>query len=386
MAITPFRTILAATAAILALFTGGCKYPVNVATILANDPGQRFVDHKYLSDRPIAQLINMPNNSDLQESFEIDKDTNIEIYGVGELIYNLADVEPRYFFKGDDIELFFKSDSIARQFIFPWSDSKGKGENKVINIGKDVELKAILYQDSVNNKYYTEIRLPWKAVGVLTPKPGTQFGVEVVIGDCDDHFKQKGKIAWYNTSKDPLYQKNRVYGRVLLQGNSDINPPAASGELLSMQAVPNPNFRIAAPWQNFPVSEIEHTVAGSVKDKYDLSAKLRSCWTKDSLYFFVEVQDGNFDRIKKQEISNQQTFLDYGWIENEKHEKIWIMHAMNSKWAGGAVKNQQTDQVLHLKAGKYVLHYVTDESHTYNDWDDDGPLTPFYGVVIYQKK
>ncbi len=76
---------------------------------------------------------------------------------------------------------------------------------------------------------------------------------------------------------------------------------------------------------------------------------------------------------------------DYGWIESaEKGNKVWEMKYEKTKWAGGAKKNRKIDQVIHLAAGKYILLYNTDSSHSFNDWNADPPDDPFhYGITVY---
>jgi hypothetical protein len=79
---------------------------------------------------------------------------------------------------------------------------------------------------------------------------------------------------------------------------------------------------------------------------------------------------------------------DFGWIESaEKGNKIWEMKYDETRWAGGAKKNRKVDQVIHLPAGKYILLYNTDDSHSFNDWNSDPPDDPFhYGITVYSVK
>ncbi len=78
---------------------------------------------------------------------------------------------------------------------------------------------------------------------------------------------------------------------------------------------------------------------------------------------------------------------DYGWIENEDTgEKVWKMTYEQTRWAGGARKNRKVDQLLTLPPGEYILHYRTDDSHSFNDWNDDPPDDPIhYGITLYKE-
>jgi hypothetical protein len=77
---------------------------------------------------------------------------------------------------------------------------------------------------------------------------------------------------------------------------------------------------------------------------------------------------------------------DYGWIENaETGAKVWEMDYDQTRWAGGARKNRKIDDNISLPAGNYILFYNTDDSHTFNNWNDDPPDDPyFYGITVYR--
>jgi hypothetical protein len=66
-------------------------------------------------------------------------------------------------------------------------------------------------------------------------------------------------------------------------------------------------------------------------------------------------------------------------------ETIWEMtYRMTSK-AGGAGKNRMTDRSIVLDKGEYELHFQTDDTHSYNDWNDDPPRDPaHWGISVYR--
>jgi len=80
--------------------------------------------------------------------------------------------------------------------------------------------------------------------------------------------------------------------------------------------------------------------------------------------------------------------FDYGWIEDANTGKVvWEMTYRMTEHAGGASKNRLYDDVISLKAGEYVLHYETDGSHSFNDWNSDPPHDPVnYGITLYLVK
>ncbi len=78
-------------------------------------------------------------------------------------------------------------------------------------------------------------------------------------------------------------------------------------------------------------------------------------------------------------------FVDYGWIENASTGKItWEMTHRNTEHAGGASKNRQFDGLIKLHKGYYIAHYITDDSHSYRDWNASPPYEPgAWGLSIY---
>ncbi|MBI2430103.1 MAG: hypothetical protein HYV29_15150 [Ignavibacteriales bacterium] len=75
---------------------------------------------------------------------------------------------------------------------------------------------------------------------------------------------------------------------------------------------------------------------------------------------------------------------DYGWIINAKtREQVWEMTMRNTVHAGGASKNRLADEFIILPKGDYLVFYQTDDSHAYNDWNDDKPYdAESYGITI----
>jgi hypothetical protein len=75
---------------------------------------------------------------------------------------------------------------------------------------------------------------------------------------------------------------------------------------------------------------------------------------------------------------------DYAWIENEARQKVWVMRASETLRAGGVSKNRMVDVVVDLPMGTYTVHYRTDDSHAFGDWNNDPPRdAEHYGVTVY---
>jgi len=75
---------------------------------------------------------------------------------------------------------------------------------------------------------------------------------------------------------------------------------------------------------------------------------------------------------------------DYGWIVNAKtRETVWEMSYRNTVHAGGASKNRLADEFITLPKGNYIVYYQTDDSHSYNNWNDSKPYdAESYGITV----
>ena len=65
---------------------------------------------------------------------------------------------------------------------------------------------------------------------------------------------------------------------------------------------------------------------------------------------------------------------DYGWIVNTANGRtVWEMRYRDTEHAGGDGKNRLVDTTLSLRRGNYVVYFVTDDSHSYDDWNAGPP-------------
>ncbi len=77
--------------------------------------------------------------------------------------------------------------------------------------------------------------------------------------------------------------------------------------------------------------------------------------------------------------------FDYGWIINAgTRETVWEMDYSSTRHGGGAKKNRMVRDELTLEAGEYILYYVTDGSHSYEEWNQLPPYDPiFWGITVH---
>ena len=83
--------------------------------------------------------------------------------------------------------------------------------------------------------------------------------------------------------------------------------------------------------------------------------------------------------------SSERVFVDYGWIVDARtRKKVWQMDKWNTSWAGGARKNRSFMGEVPLPAGDYIAYYVSDDSHSFGDWNEMPPYDPLHwGMFIY---
>jgi hypothetical protein len=76
--------------------------------------------------------------------------------------------------------------------------------------------------------------------------------------------------------------------------------------------------------------------------------------------------------------------FDYGWITDAStRERVWEMRYYDTENAGGDEKNRAVDKVLHLEKGSYLVNFVTDDSHSYGDWNSAAPIDgEFWGITL----
>jgi len=75
---------------------------------------------------------------------------------------------------------------------------------------------------------------------------------------------------------------------------------------------------------------------------------------------------------------------DFGWLVNaETRQRVWDMNLKDVEYAGGARKNIRYNGDITLPKGTYELYYVSDDSHSNDDWNARPPYDPFnYGVTV----
>jgi hypothetical protein len=83
-----------------------------------------------------------------------------------------------------------------------------------------------------------------------------------------------------------------------------------------------------------------------------------------------------------------RTMYDYGWIEDAGTGKVvWEMTYAMTFHAGGGRKNRMVTTKIILDRGTYILHYVSDDSHSFGQWNVDPPDDPtMWGITLYKEE
>ena len=79
---------------------------------------------------------------------------------------------------------------------------------------------------------------------------------------------------------------------------------------------------------------------------------------------------------------------DGGWIvDAATRERVWDLGWRDTRKGGGAKKNRVHDDEVRLEAGRYVLCYGTDDSHSREEWNANPPDDPMnWGITLLPGK
>jgi hypothetical protein len=345
-------------------------FTILLIAILPSCKQDGFIAPLYEGKTPLASIRNLPIMSERECTFSLPEDTYAQIYAAGEANIDLVNVDPVYLYKPDAIEMYLKlKNGQNLSFQFPLLDSTGS-EFTVNWLKGGVALASTF--DAKLRLYKARITIPLSVIAYQET-----VLANIVLADNDDEKKQKAKLAWVG-NKDPLLSQEAYYGTILLNKNNAFTDTAnclVSYALPAMKAI---------PVDSLPAVPISNLVFGKINKPEDFSAIMRSAWNQDSLFLYFTIFDNKDGRIDSKELKQLSMFHDRGWIEDEKGNVIWTMTNMAAQHAGGALKNRKIDTTILLKQGNYKLKYITDESHSWDYWDDEPPDLPFYGIEVYR--
>lgn len=138
----------------------------------------------------------------------------------------------------------------------------------------------------------------------------------------------------------------------------------------------------------YPAKSADNQFVASFEDTYTEPVIIDLTRVRDNAFKskgFSLKKETSLHIIALGEYGYSDEFVDYGWIENaDNGEKVWEMTEDNTEHAGGASKNRKFDGIITLPAGKYMVYYVSDDSHSYRDWNSSAPVDQeMWGITIY---
>ena len=157
-------------------------------------------------------------------------------------------------------------------------------------------------------------------------------------------------------------------------------------------------------WNESPPADVEHwgiTIYGE-GDQFNMKNVEKNVAPRQPDMISQIVQVGN-NANKTQQFKLDKTthikiyaigegqnreMYDYGWIENAStHDVVWEMTYSMTFHAGGGKKNRSVSTTIILDKGSYILHYESDDSHSYNHWNVDPPDDPMmWGITLTEIK
>lgn len=303
----------------------------------------------------LANLLASDNYQSLTRSFTLREETPVRIVGQAEgasfeLIPGFVEA-----YLNDGIEFFIDLGTVCRQYRFVWNSRRVTGNNA------DTTGVRFAQSDPSGTRYVVEVAFPWRTLGL--EKPSTEEDVlrmDVSVLDNDGESRDS-QIAWSGVNSK-LYLEWSQFGDFPLAGHQAVTVPIVDGFADTV-------------WEEQERIPVSHVILGTVQDEADLSAWYRLLWDQENLYLLVEVEDDQ---------KRQAAFMfDNGHLEDADGNVLWRLEFNRSIHAGGALKNRRQEDTLRLPAGRYTLHYETDESHAAGHWDDLPPDEPFSGIKIY---
>lgn len=81
---------------------------------------------------------------------------------------------------------------------------------------------------------------------------------------------------------------------------------------------------------------------------------------------------------------DEREAADYGFIVDvATRERVWDAGESRYRKGGGGQKNRRIDEDVELSAGKYILYYGTDDSHSLEGFNANPPYDPFnWGLTV----
>lgn len=337
----------------------------------------------YLNRVPLSEIDYISDNEDAFDLFSLKDSSVIQVFGGAQAMEKKYDTgEPSMY---DNIQLFFNrstdSSLIKREetqlIQFSYRDDRVFGflrrnDTQSWLLDKGIEHA---FSDPADSLYLMEVKIPWKILGINLHTGKAALALNIFIGDSDiDETRRESILSW-SVKSDEYWDGPNRYGIVSL-GKKKVN---TDKKIIYSKAVyghsPNIDGRPDEIWEQAIFSNI-HVNFNGKPSKSDNSAKFKTLYDKDAIYFLFHIVDNSKNKpgiITK----------DKCWIEDaQTGELVWKMNGGINRYLPSFYVNQK----IKLKAGNYRLRYTSDAGHSFEGWYGLPPENDIYGVRLYRAK
>jgi len=318
---------------------------------------------KYVNQTPVVEIGNISDNLNTSALFTIEKAGYYQLFAGGQALQNSDYKGAPY--QSDNVQIILTpkgnkhpSPATIKVFEFNYRFNKiaGMPDGRHGEYWLTDSKARFAFSDPTDTSYILEVAIPWNEID--DKQKAVQLLLSILVNDSDyEENKRETALAWVlPPGKDWLDVP--YFGQL---------PAKPSGNKITIDGT------IETAWNNTPYLPIAIPLWGKVS-AYDNSAKFKSLYDSDNLYFLFDINDNCKNRtgiITK----------DKCWIENTTtNELVWKLPADTSAYSPSC----SVDKKIYLKAGTYNLRYNSDKGHSFEGWYGKPPYNDIYGGFIYK--
>jgi hypothetical protein len=147
----------------------------------------------------------------------------------------------------------------------------------------------------------------------------------------------------------------------------------------------NFSMRVSAPDKYFELRDVNKSM-----DDFAENALVSFLRVRDDEFFQKSFTVKSEAELNIRGIGEQldHDLLDFAWIVNDNTlEKVWPNDDTHFTNAGGGRKNKLVSEKIDLEKGEYTLYYISDGSHSYEEWNVLPPDDPqSWGISLWTSK
>ena len=314
---------------------------------------------------------------------------DIEVEDLGDFI---SGVMRGVFGKDFDYDEYRKA--VHELHIVVSGDGKPLREREVLDFQENLRRNAVLAFTGLEGDRYETVGMVLEktmdfqiyAIGEMTKKGNYDY---CWIMDVETH-EQVWKFDYWNSSHAGGAKKNRVFKDI-------VSLPAGNYALFCVTDDSHAfdEWNLPPPYDPFfwgvTIQTADPKMARHVKiHDYEHIAE-RDVRVEILLLGNDEVRSEGFTlktpmRLRVYAIGEgrEPEMYDYSWIvDADTRRTVWEMTYGRTEHAGGGSKNRVVDEIIELEKGNYVVFALTDNSHSYGDWNASPPHdAERWGVTI----